>query len=267
MRKDCNEWFCFVQYGNYIILRFKMPKLAITSNHNNDTLLNQIHYSLRKKSFGIGSSSTSNRWSRVHEKTLLITYGITEKEMLENNSNEHAIFHSGTQWALIDEELRNLKIRHQESLTIEFSIITTESPTIPLFMQIMTYPKMEAVGGILLLTGLLALTAALIALIPAIAPALAVISTIAIVGGILFAVGLTLSLATYFCQKELNKDLFIKEVDLTVQQVGFPESKKSVSPHTQKMLLPQFFTMEKAENSSVTIEEVIDEDADLGLGL
>jgi hypothetical protein len=249
-----------------------MPKLTNTSNQNNDNLLNQIHYSLRKMSIGFGYTSTSNQWSKVHEKKLRVFYDIAEKEMLENKNNEHAIFHSRAQWALIDDELRNLKIRPEEILIIEFSIITTESPTIPLLMQIMTYPKMEAVGGILLLTGLLALTAALIALIPAVASALAVISissvTVAIAGGILFSVGMTLSLATFFCQQELNKDPFIKEVDLTVQQLGFPGSKKSVSSYAKNILLPQFFSMEKAENSSVTIEEVIDEEteADLGLG-
>lgn len=137
----------------------------------------------------------------------------------------------------------------------------------------MTYPKMEAVGGILLLTGLLALTTALIALIPAVATALAAISissaTIAIAGGILFAVGMTLSLTTYFCQTTLKNDPFIKEVDLTMQQVGFPESRQSVTPNVKKMLLPQFFSKDKTENSSVRIEEVIDEEteADSSLGL
>ena len=68
-----------------------MPKLANTSNQNNNKLLNQIHYSLRKMSTGFGYTSTSNRWSKVHEKKLRVFYDITEKEMLENKNIEHAM--------------------------------------------------------------------------------------------------------------------------------------------------------------------------------
>lgn len=107
--------------------------------------------------------------------------------------------------------------------------------------------------------------------IPSVATALAVISissaTIAIAGGILFAIGMTLTLTTHFSHKELAKDPFIKEVDLTMEQVGFPESKTSVTPHAKKMLLPQFFSTEKTRNSSLTIKEVIDEETEADLGL
>lgn len=251
-----------------VVTRFRMPTSAITSNHDNDKLLTQIHYSLNTVTSATGDMEISDGWSTVHKKTWMFFYNITEKEMLENNSNDHALFHSGAQWALIDDELRNLKIKPKESLIIEFSLITTESPSIPLFMQIMTYPKMEAVCALLLLSGLLALIAALIALIPAVSTVLAVSSaTIALAGGVLLAVGMTMALTSYFCNKELKKAPLKKDVDFTIQQMFFPESKKSVSPDAKEMLLPYFFSNGNIRDYSPAEAEVPDEETEAGLSL
>ncbi len=233
-----------------------MPKV---SSQKSDNI--RIHYYLRQTSFGIGSDVSSDRWFKTRKKKLSVFYDIA-KETLINSNDEHAIFHSGSQWALIDDELKNLKIKPEETLIIEFNIIVTEFPHIPLSMQIMTYPTMEAVGAAILFFGVvITLTAGLIALIPAIAASIAISPiNIAILGGILIAIGITMALATLYCQNELDKAPLKVDFDITMEQKGVPESRQSVSHQTKKKLFPHFFSNRNTEIHS-EVEEIIGEES------
>lgn len=228
-----------------------MSKSDDATNQKYDTLPGEIHYLLNQESYGIHRLKVSDRWSNIRKTKITLTYDIADNTMLLNNTTDQAIFHSGDQLAFLDEELMKLTFKPSDCL-LECNLIVTESPSVPLFILIMTYPKMEAAGAILIITGLIALTVALIALIPAVSTALALIgissATIAIAGGILFAIGLTMALTTRYCQNELNEAPMITSTDATITQIGIPESTKHVTDQTKCRLFSHFSIFENKDN-------------------
>lgn len=220
----------------------KPNKLAILSSTN---LPAKLDYTLQQVSFGIGSTTYSTLWEKTQNKRLVLSYHLADPTILRSKNYEQANFHSGQQYTFIDEELNSLRIIPDEHINIKFNLNFTFTPSMPFLMKVMTYPKVEAAGAILVLTGLLVLTTALVALIPAVSSTLALISitsaAIAISGGIIFAIGLAMSLATLFCKNELDHAPKTIELDATMEQVGVSESRLSFSEPVKKILFARFF--------------------------
>ncbi|WP_419419772.1 hypothetical protein ACNVED_00250 [Legionella sp. D16C41] len=234
-----------------------MPKLFRPLLEDNKSSQG-IHYYLSHSSFGTGEEEYSDRWATIYKKKLTIFYDIADISML-NNGGRYGVFHSGFKWNILDEELNKVEIIPKEHLALEITLLIKKTPDTNLAVQIMTYPKVEAAGALLVLAGILAWTSALITLIPPVAAAIAVSSaTIALVGGIILAIGLTMALVSRYCEKRLdNAPLKENFLDLTVEQLNEPSSQKSFSAQAKKALLPSFF-QEKATASGVT-EKAADE--------
>ncbi|CDZ75790.1 hypothetical protein BN59_00048 [Legionella massiliensis] len=217
----------------------KVTNLAL---ENKD--ISGIHYNFKTESYGVSLRYSSDRWSKTNENELTVFYEIAESETLLDSKDEFAIFHSGSKWNFIDDELATLKIKPEETIIIKFKIVATETPDIPLFMQIMTYPKIEAIGALLLITGFMALTAAVIALIVAATASMTIMNPfgLAIIGAIVFTIGLTMVLATRHCQNQLDEAPWKLDAEVTMEQDGVPESRKSVSAQTQKRVFHHFFS-------------------------
>ncbi|WP_131740648.1 hypothetical protein [Legionella busanensis] len=221
-----------------------MPK-----NFNNllegDKTSRKIHFFLQKKSFGIGEQTQSDRWSAIKKVKLTLFYDIADKAMIENTT-QYGIFHSGLEWTILDEELNQLKIIPQKSVIIDVTLLIKKSPDTPWAVKFMSYPSVEATSAFLVLGGLLALTAALITLIPPVGAAVAVSSaSIALAGGILLTIGLTLALIARHCQNKVDNAPLKEEVDLIVEQSGTLDSRRSVSQQAKEALMPQFFSVKK----------------------
>ncbi|WP_131781996.1 hypothetical protein [Legionella gresilensis] len=221
------------------------PSVFLLENNPNSR---GMHFFLKKKSFGIGEQTQSDRWSTCKKIQLTIFYDIADKAMLENNSS-HGIFHSGFEWNILDEELKHLKITPKETIIIDVTLLIQYSPDTSLAVKIMSYPSVEVASALLVLGGFLALTTALITLIPPVGAAVAVSSaSIALVGGILLTIGLTLALISRHCQNKVDNAPLKGEVNLSVEQLGRPDSRRSVSQQAKEVLMPQFFSAKKAES-------------------
>lgn len=222
-----------------------MPKPNKLTILNNNNLPSKLNYTLQQVSFGIGSTTYSTFWEKKQNNRLMLSYHLSDPSMLRSNNFGQANFHSGQQYTFVDEELNSLRIIPDEHINIKFNLNVTFTPSIPFLMKVMTYPKIEAAGAILVLTGLLALTTALVAFIPVVSSTLALYSitsaAIAITGGIIFAIGLAMSLATLFCKNELEHAPKNIELDATMEQEGVSESRRSFSEPVKKILLSRFF--------------------------
>lgn len=232
-------------------LMSKQNKPAIL---NSNDLPAKLDYTLQQVSFGLGSTTYSTLWETTKNKRLVLSYHLADPTILRSNKFKQANFHSGLQYTFIDEELSSLKIIPDEHINIKFNLNFTFTPSMPFLMKVMTYPKIEAAGTILVLTGLLALTTALVALIPVVSSTLALYSitsaAIAITGGIIFVIGLAMSLATLFCKNKLEDAPKTIELDATMEQVGVAESRRSFSEPVKKILFSRFFPAESRTDHS-----------------
>lgn len=83
----------------------------------------EILYTLSSESYGSGLKSQSDRWLKIRSSEFLVVYNASPNQGFEDISSYR--FDSG-KWAIIDEELKRLDIRHAESVSIQFKIIETQ---------------------------------------------------------------------------------------------------------------------------------------------
>lgn len=226
-----------------------MHELIVSSNPYN-SLSAPLRYSL--STVMSGGRLKSGQYFKDHKIYLKLKYDLMKEEAIIKNSRELLGGLSEDDWILIEEEIKKLKIVPQHSLEVQFIISNTTTPAHPRLHQLLSYSKIA--GTALVLSGIAVLAISLIVLIPPITVSLGItgfaIAMAASQGAIIFAVGMALSIATYFCNKALNNKPLKNETEVTVEQSDFSKSKIAVGDQTKEILINRFFKTESVEKLS-----------------